>query len=68
MKCGSKTSKNLTAVKEIDHTVTTSKGRVLHEKLSSKPLKFQTSIKTDEQQKRHQLVRQMRKIQQLRIF
>ena len=49
MKCGFKTNKILTAVKETDHTVTTSEGRVIHKKLASKPLKFQTLKKTEEQ-------------------
>ena len=51
MKCGFKTNKILTAVKETDHTITTSEGRVIHKKLASKPLKFQTSRKTDEQRR-----------------
>ena len=51
-KCGFKTNKNLTAVEETDHTVTTSEGRIIHKKLASKPLKFQTSKRTDEQQRR----------------
>ena len=34
MKCSFKTIKNLTAVKETDHTVTSSEGRVLHKKLA----------------------------------
>ena len=49
MKCGFETNKILTAVKETGHTITTSEGRVIHKKLASKPLKFQTSRKTDEQ-------------------
>ena len=52
MKCSFKTDKNLTSVKETDHTVTTSEGRIIHKKLASKPLKVQTSRRTDEQQKR----------------
>ena len=48
-KCGFKTNKLLTAVKETDHTITTSEGRVIHKKLASKPLKFQTSRRTEEQ-------------------
>ena len=47
MKCGFKTNKILTAIKETNHTVTTSDGRTIHKKLASKPLKFQT----DEQKK-----------------
>ena len=50
-KCGFKTNKILTAVKETDHTVTTSEGRIILKKLASKLLKFQTSRRTDEQQK-----------------
>ena len=52
MKCGFKTNKILTAIKETDHIVTTSEGRIIHKKLASKPLKFQTSRRTDEQQRR----------------
>ena len=51
MKCGFKTEKILTAVKETDHTVTTSDGRIIHKKLASKALKNQTSKKTAEQKK-----------------
>ena len=51
MKCGFKTNKVLTAVKETDHTVTTSEGKVIHKKLASKPLKFQTLKKTEEQRR-----------------
>ena len=51
MKCGFKTNKILTAIKETDHTVTTSDGRTIHKKLASKPLKFQTSRKTEKQKK-----------------
>ena len=68
MKCGFKTNKMLTALKETGHTVTTSEGRIIHKILASKPLKFQTSRRTDEQQKSHQPVPQMRKIQQWRIL
>ena len=49
MKCGFKTNKVLTAVAETGHTVTTSEGRVIHKKLASKPLKFQTPRKPEEQ-------------------
>ena len=52
MKCGFETNKTLTAVKETDHTVTTSEGRIIHKKLALKSSKFQTSRRTDEQQKR----------------
>ena len=52
MKCNFKTDKFLTAVKETDHTVTTSEGRIIHKKLAFKPLIFQTSKRTDEQQRR----------------
>ena len=51
MKCGFKTNKILTAVKETDHNVTSSDGKTIHKKLAYKPLKFQTSRKTDEQKK-----------------
>ena len=51
MKCGFKTNKILTAVKETDHTITTSEGGIIHKKLASKPLKFQTSRRTDEQRR-----------------
>ena len=51
MKCGFKINKILTAVKKTDHTITTSEGRVIHKKLASKPLKFQTSRTTDEQRR-----------------
>ena len=48
MKCGIKTDKVLTAIKETDHTVITSEGKIIHTKLASKPLQFQTSKKADE--------------------
>ena len=51
MKCGFKTNKILTAVAETDHTVTTSEGRVIHLKMASRPLKFQTSRKPEEPRK-----------------
>ena len=51
MKCGFKTSKVLTAVAETGHTVTTSEGSVIHKKLASKPLKFHTSRKPEEQRR-----------------
>ena len=51
MKCGFETNKTLTAVKESDHTITTSEGRIIHKKIASKPLKFQTSRKTDDQKR-----------------
>ena len=51
MKCSFKTNKVLTAVAETGHTVTTSEGRVIHKKLASKPLKFQTSRKPEEQRR-----------------
>ena len=34
-----------------DHTITTSEGKIIHKKLASKPLKFQTSRKTEEQKR-----------------
>ena len=51
MKCGFKTNKILTEVAETDHIVTTSEGRVIHKKLASKPLKFQTSRKPENQRR-----------------
>ena len=51
MKCGFETNKILTAVEEADHTITTSEGRIIHKKFSSKPLKFQTSRGTDERRR-----------------
>ena len=51
MKCGIKSNKILTALAETDHTVTTSEGRVIHRKLASRPLKFQTSRKPEEPRK-----------------
>ena len=51
MKCCFKTNKILTAVAETDHTVTTSEGMVIHKKLASKPLKFQTSRKPEDQRR-----------------
>ena len=51
MKCGFETDKILTAIKETDHTVTTSEAKIIHKMLASKPLKFQTSKRTDEQKR-----------------
>ena len=51
LKCGFKTNKILTVVAETDHTVTTSERRVIHKKLASRPLKFQTSRKPEEPRK-----------------
>ena len=51
MKCGLGTNKILTATNEPDHSVTTSEGRILHKKLASNPLKFQTSRRTNEQKR-----------------
>ena len=51
MKCGFKANKILTAVNETGHTITTSEGRVIHKKLASKTLKFQTSRRSDEQRR-----------------
>ena len=51
MKCGFKTNKILPALAETDHTVTTSERRVIHKKLASRPLKFQTSRKPEEPRK-----------------
>ena len=43
MKCRFKTNKDLTAVQETDHTVTTAEGKVIRKKLESNPLKFEPS-------------------------
>ena len=53
MKCCFKTNEILTAMKKTyrDHTVNTSEGKIIFKKLASKPLKFQTSKKTDEQKR-----------------
>ena len=51
MKCGFKTNKSLTAVAETGHTVTTSEGRVIHKKLASRHLNFQTSRKPEDQRR-----------------
>ena len=51
MKCGFKTNKIITADKETDHTITTSEGRIIPKTLASKPLKFQTSRRIDEQRR-----------------
>ena len=51
MKCGFEADKILTAIEETDHTITTFEGKVVHKKLASKPLKFQTSRKPDELRK-----------------
>ena len=51
MKCGFRTNKILTAVKETDHTVTTSDEKIIHKNLTSKPSKFQTSRKTEERKR-----------------
>ena len=53
MKCGFKTNIKLTAIAETGHTITTSEGRVIHKKLASKPLKFQTSRKPEDQTRTH---------------
>ena len=50
MKCRSKANKTLTAVNETKHTITTSDGKVLHKKLASKPIKFQSSKKPEERE------------------
>ena len=47
MKCGFKTNKIVTAVKETDHTASTSEAKIIHKKLASNSLKFQTSKKPD---------------------
>ena len=51
MKCRFKTSKILTAAKETKHTITTTDGKVIHKKLASNPLKFQSTKKTEEASK-----------------
>ena len=51
LKCRFKTSKPLTAIKETEHTITTSEGRVIHKKLASKPIKFQFLRKPEERRK-----------------
>ena len=51
MKCRFKTNKILTAVNETKHTITTSEGKVIHEKLASKPIKVQSSEKPEEKRK-----------------
>ena len=51
MKCGFKTNKILTAVAETGHTITTSEGRIIHKKVASKPVNFQTSRKPEDQRK-----------------
>ena len=51
MKCRFKTNKILTAVNETKHTKTTSEGTVIHKKLASKPIKFQSSKKPEEKRK-----------------
>ena len=38
----------LIAVKETDHTVTTTEGKVIHKKLASNPLKFLPSRSSDD--------------------
>ena len=48
--------------KETDHTSTTSEGKIIHKKLTSKPLKFRTSRKPDEQRRKN-IMLQKRKIQ-----
>ena len=51
MKCGFKTKKILTAVPETGHTVTTSEGRVIHKKIASKLMNFQTPRKPEDQRR-----------------
>ena len=38
----------LTAIRESDHTITTSEGRIIHKKLASIPLKFKSPRRPDE--------------------
>ena len=51
MKCSFKTNRMLTAVNETKHTITTSEGKVIHKKLASKPIKFQSTKKPEEKRK-----------------
>ena len=51
MKCKFKTNKILTAVNETKHTITTSDGKIVHEKLASEPIKFQLPKKPEEKKK-----------------
>ena len=51
MKCRFKTNKILTAVNETKHTITTSDGKIIHKKVSSKPIKFQLPKKPEEKKK-----------------
>ena len=51
MKCNFKTNKVLTAIRESGHTITTSEGKIVHEKLAFNPIKFQLFKKPDEQRK-----------------
>ena len=48
LKCRFKTNKLLTAVKETKHTITTSEGKIIQEKLASKPINFQLSRRPEE--------------------
>ena len=41
----------LTAVNETEHTITTSEGKIIHKKLASNPIKFQSSKKPEEKRK-----------------
>ena len=67
MKCGFKTNNILTAIKDTDHTVTTSDGRTIHKKLASKPLKLQTPRKPV-QPKVITPLQKVRKIQQRQVL
>ena len=51
LKCRLETNKPLTAVKETKHTITTSEGRIIRQKLASKPIKYQLSGQSEERQK-----------------
>ena len=51
LKCGFKTNKMLTAIKETKHTITTSEGKTIHKKLASKPVKFQLSRELEEKRR-----------------
>ena len=56
-----KQKKILTAVKESGHTITTSEGKIVHKKLASNPMKFQTSRKSERPRKSINRCRRCRK-------
>ena len=63
IKSGFKTNKISTAMKKTDLTVITSEGKIVHRKLASKPLKFQTSKKNRRTKESHQSMPQVWEIQ-----